>query len=50
MKKYNLIEFSDTYSKTLGCLWLYYIVEPNATSADSESLKFKVKITGSECS
>ena len=44
---YNLIEYSDNYSKTSEDLWQYYIDEPNATYADSESFKSKVKITGS---
>ena len=29
MPMYNLIEYSDKYSKTSGCLWQYYIHEPN---------------------
>ena len=43
---YNLIEYSDNYSKTSGNLWLYYKEFPNDKLADSESFKFKVKITG----
>ena len=44
---YNLIEYSDNYFKTSGSLWQYYKDEPNDNLADSESFKYKVKITGS---
>ena len=43
---YNLIEFSDNYSKPSLSLWQYYKDEPNDNIADSESFKSKVKITG----
>ena len=43
---YNLIEYSDNYSKTSGRLYQYYKDEPNDNIADSESFKSKVKITG----
>ena len=46
MSMYNLIEYSDNYAKTSGSLWQYYRDEPNNNLADSESFKFKVKITG----
>ena len=46
MSMYNLIEYSDNYSKTSGSLWQYYKGEPNDNIADSESLKSKVKIKG----
>ena len=46
MPMYNLIEYSDNYAKTSGSLWQYYRGEPNNNLADSESFKFKVKITG----
>ena len=46
MPMYNLIEYSDNYSKTSGSLWQYYKDDPNNNLADSESFKFKVKITG----
>ena len=46
MLMYNLIEYSDNYSKTLGSLWQYYKDEPNDNIADSESFKSKVRITG----
>ena len=42
---YNLIEYSDNYSKTSGSLWQYYKDEPNGNLADSESFNSKVKIT-----
>ena len=44
---YNLIEYSDNYSKTSGSLWQYYKDEPNDNLADFESFKSKVKVTGS---
>ena len=46
MPMYNLIEYSDNYSKTSGSLWQYYKDGPNNNIADSESFKFTVKITG----
>ena len=46
MPMYNLIDFSDNYSKTSGSLWQYYKDEPNDNLADSRSFKYKVKITG----
>ena len=46
MPMYNLIEYSDNYSKTSGSLYQYYKDEPNDNIADSESFKSKVKITG----
>ena len=46
MPMYNLIEYTDNYAKTSGSLWQYYRDEPNNNLADSESFKFKVKITG----
>ena len=45
MPMYNLIEYSDNYSKTSRSLWQYYKDEPNDNTADSESFKSKVKIT-----
>ena len=47
MPMYNLIEYSDNYSKTSGSLWQYYKDDPNDNLTDSESFKSKVKITGS---
>ena len=46
MPMYTLIEYSDNYAKTSGILWQYYRDEPNDNLANSESFKFKVKITG----
>ena len=47
MAMYNLIEYSDNFSKTSAILWQYYTIEPNDTIADSGSFKSKAKITGS---
>ena len=46
MPMYNLIECSDNYSKTSGCLWQYQKDYPIDNIADSESFTYKVKITG----
>ena len=46
MPMYNLIEYSDNYSKTSGSLWQYYKNDPNDNLGDSESFKYKVKIKG----
>ena len=46
MPMYNLIEYSDNYSKTSGSLYQYYKDDPNDNLANSESFKYKVKITG----
>ena len=46
MPMYNLIEYSDNYSKTSESLWQYYKDDPNDNIADSKSFQFKVKITG----
>ena len=43
---YNLIEYSDKYSKTSESLWQYYKDDPNDNVADSESFNSKVKIMG----
>ena len=56
MPMYNLIEYSDNYSKTSGSLWQYYedipavnndgnIVDFNGANA-TDSFIFKTKITG----
>ena len=56
MSMYNLIEYSDNYSKTSGSLWQYCkeipavnnngnIVDFNGANA-TESLNYKTKITG----
>ena len=46
MPMYNLIEYSDNYSKTSESLWQYYKDDPNDNLARSESFKSKIKITG----
>ena len=46
MPMYNLIEYSDNYSKTSGSLWKYYKDQPNDNLKNSESFISKVKITG----
>ena len=43
MPMYNLIEYSDNYSKPSGSLWQYYENDPDDNMADSESFKYKVK-------
>ena len=45
MSMYNLIEYSNNYSKTSGSLWQYYKDEPHDNLSDSEPFKSKVKIT-----
>ena len=44
MPMYNLIEYSDNYSKTSGSLCYYYKDDPNDNLANSKSFKSKVKI------
>ena len=46
MPMYNLTEYSDNYSKTLGNLYQYCKHYPNDIITRSESFKYKVKITG----
>ena len=46
MAIYNLIEYSNNYSKTSGSLYQYYKDDPNDNLVNSESFKSKVKITG----
>ena len=46
MPMYNLIEYSNNYSKTSPILRQYYRDELNDNLADSESFKSKVEITG----
>ena len=43
MSMYNLIEYSNNYSKTYGSLYQFCIHEPNNNITDSESFKFKFK-------
>ena len=46
MSMYNLIEYSDYYLKTSGSLWQYYRDYSNGNVTQSESFKYKTKITG----
>ena len=46
MSMYNLIKYSDNYSKTSGRSWQYYRDKPCNNLTDSESFKSKMKITG----
>ena len=46
MPMYNLIEYNDNYSITSGSLWQYYKDDPNDNIGNSESIKYKIKITG----
>ena len=56
MPMYNLIEYSDNYSKTFGSLWQYYRDEPFIDEngniidvpddPDNSSYKYKQKIAG----
>ena len=39
MPMYNLIEYSDNYSKTSGSLWQNYKDDLNDNMPDSESFK-----------
>ena len=41
---YDLIEYSDNYSKASGSLWQYYRDDPSDNIAQSESFKSKIKI------
>ena len=43
---YNLIEYSDNYSKTSGSLWQYYGDDQKDIITNSESFKIKTKIAG----
>ena len=46
MSMYNLIQYSDNYSKTLGSLWRFYRDGQNDNITESESFKYKIKIAG----
>ena len=57
MSMYNLMKYSDNYSKTSGIFWQYCIDKPalanigdipdfNAGNADTNSFKMKEKRTG----
>ena len=43
---YNLIKYTNNYSKRSGSLWQYYGDDPNDNITWSESFKYKTKITG----
>ena len=45
MPMYNLIEYSDSYSKTSGTLWKYYKSDPNDNITQSKSFRSKINIT-----
>ena len=46
MPMHNLIEYSDSYSKTSACLWQYYKDDPSDSITQSRLFKSKIKITG----
>ena len=46
MPMYNLIQYDNNYSKISGSLWQYYKDDANDITKNSESFKFKMKITG----
>ena len=46
MQMYNLIKYTNNYSKRSGSLWQYYRDDPNDNITRSESFKYKTKITG----
>ena len=46
MPMYNLIEYSDNYSKTSGSLRQYYKDDPSENITQSGSFKSKIKVTG----
>ena len=46
MPMYNLLEYTNNYSKSSGNLWQYYRDEPNDNVANSESFRSKIKIIG----
>ena len=56
MPMYNLIEYSNKYSKTLGSLWQYYRDEPTLNKAGASdsfpgyktAFKCKEKLAGSK--
>ena len=43
---YNLIEYNNHYAKNSGGSWQYQEIGPNDNITDSESSKFKERITG----
>ena len=50
MRMYNLLEYSQNYSMTLGSLWNYYrdkIDDVYDNAPDGKSFAYKIKIVGS---
>ena len=45
MQVYNLIKYNDKYAKKSNSLWPQCRDEPSNNITDSESFKFKLKIT-----
>ena len=45
MPMYDLLEYSDSYSKSSGILWKYCKDDLNDNMTQSESFKSKIKIT-----
>ena len=43
---YKLIEYNNNYLKRSGSLWQYYRYDTNDNVTQSESFKYKIKITG----
>ena len=43
MTMYNLIEYTNNYSKASGSLWKYYKDDPNDNITQFESFKSKIK-------
>ena len=46
MPMYNLIQYSENYSRTSGSLWKYYKDEQSDKFTNSESFKSEIKIIG----
>ena len=45
MPMYDLLKYSDSYSKSSGILWKYCKDDLNDNMTQSESFKSKIKIT-----
>ena len=46
MPMYKLIKYHENYLKTSESLWQYYRNERNDNITESESFKWKIKVTG----
>ena len=46
MPMYNLIEYSDNYSRTTGTLWQYHKNDPKDPITESNSFKFNTNDQG----